>query len=161
MLWGVCPVCRAAVLLPMALTLGRRCSPVHTTRVRRPPQSGVLVPDSQPITPRTSSDGPHMAASSTSCDHGTEDAMLVPQKRRGEGQLTRTDLSRKVYPRQPRAPTEPRRKRTASKQDSEPDAFDLTFQIGLVDMLPAPVTPSHTTSIPCPSSVLPISSIFS
>ena len=24
----------------MALTLGRRCSPVHTTKVRRPPQSG-------------------------------------------------------------------------------------------------------------------------
>lgn len=28
----------------MALTLGRRCSPVHTRGVRRPPQSGVLVP---------------------------------------------------------------------------------------------------------------------
>lgn len=29
----------------MALTLGHRCSPVYLTRVRRPPQSGALVPD--------------------------------------------------------------------------------------------------------------------
>lgn len=39
--------------------------------------------------------------------------------------------------------------------------FNATFHVGWVDMLPAPVAPSHTTSIPFSSSVLPISSIFS
>lgn len=40
--------------------------------------------------------------------------------------------------------------------------FNLTFHVGWVGMLLlAPVTPSHTTSIPFSSSVLPISSIFS
>lgn len=68
----------------MALTLGRRCSPVHPTRVRRPPQSGgVGSRRRHPITPRTSDDGPHMAASSVPCDHETENTMPVLQKRRG------------------------------------------------------------------------------
>ena len=34
----------------MALTLGRRCSPVHPTGVRRPPQSGRWFPTRQPTT---------------------------------------------------------------------------------------------------------------
>ena len=40
---------RSTVLLPMALTLGPRHSPVHPTEVRRPPHSGVLVHDA--VTP--------------------------------------------------------------------------------------------------------------
>ena len=39
--------------------------------------------------------------------------------------------------------------------------FDLTFQVGWIDMLLASIAPSYMTSIPFSSSVLPISSIFS
>lgn len=83
---------RAAVLLPMALTLGRRRSPVHTTGVRRAPQSGGWFPTCQPITPRTSGDGPHMVSSSVPCDHETEDAtQSCGRDEERAPQLTRTD----------------------------------------------------------------------
>ena len=52
-------------------------------------------PTRQPITPRTSGDGPHMAAPPAPCNHETEDAMSVRWKRQGGApQLTRDDPSR-------------------------------------------------------------------
>lgn len=45
-------------------------------------------PTRQPITPRTTGDGPHMAASSAPCNRETEDATPAPRKRQGRAAYT-------------------------------------------------------------------------
>jgi hypothetical protein len=107
-------------LLPMALTLGSHCSPVHPTRVRRPPQlRGVGPRYRQPTAPehreRRMGRWVHIDASSAPCDHEAEDT--TPSHGRDDGrapQLTHTNPSRTVYPRQPGAPAGPGRSRLLS-----------------------------------------------
>lgn len=122
----------------MALSLRRRCSPVHTTRVRRPPQSRALVPDvvspSHPEHRVTGSIWPcppprAITRRRTRCQSHGRGEERAPQ-------LTRTDPSRTAHPQQLHAPAEPERSRrvqaepaagpgrnrTASRQGPEPAA---------------------------------------
>lgn len=119
---------RAAVLLPMALTLRRRCSPVHPTKVRRPPQSGALVPDTAgPSPPEHRVMGhiwPHRPprAITRRTVRRQSDGRDSPSPEKRAPQLTHTDPSRTVYPPQPGAPAEPERNHRAQAEPAaEPE----------------------------------------
>lgn len=115
----------------MALTLGRRCSPVHPTGVRRPPHSGFGSRHVSPSPPEHRVMGyiwPYPPSRAITrrrirCQSNRRDS---PSPEEQAPQLTRTNPSRTVHPRQSRAPAEPaagpERNRTASRQDPVPDA---------------------------------------
>lgn len=72
----------------MASSLEGRCSPVYTTGVRRPPQSGALVPDTPAHHPqnttkgdarRVMGDGLHVDVSPAPCNHETGDTVSVQE----------------------------------------------------------------------------------
>lgn len=103
---GVCPVLRVTVSLPMALTIGHRCPPVHPTGVRRPPQSGECwFPTRQPTTTEHAVMGyiwshppPHtITRRRMRCQSTGRDALNLTER---TPQLTPTDPSRTIYPQQ-------------------------------------------------------------
>ena len=123
---GVCPGWRVAVLLPMALTLGPDGTRVHPHRVRRPPHSGVLAHDVVSPSPRTPRkavrEGGGLHVDTPPPSHAITRRGTRCQSKERPPQLTPTNPSQTVHPRQSGAPAEPERNHTTLRQDTEPAA---------------------------------------
>lgn len=133
-LWSVCPVRRAAVLLPMALTLGLRWYPCP------PPQGETCATfrsvgprRRQPITPNTTKGGARWVMGYMwTCppSHAITRRGTRCQPKERAPQLTPTDPSQTVRPRRSGAPAEPERNHTASSRGAELDAAAKTAEQG-------------------------------
>lgn len=164
------PVCRAAVPLPMVLTLSPRCSP-------RPPPGCEMSTTLQCVGYRHVSPSPQnttnggwddgaaygrirrpVRSRNSGCDAGpAEETIRAPRS----GHPVRSASRKKRKPTLQAYTTRPVER--AGKRDTITKThFGQTLQIEWVGMLLfTSVTPCHMTSMPCSSSMLPTSSAYS